>query len=349
MDSLPRPSRRSLLTGAAALAAFGPSIGAAQDATRPLDPASAAVHHFLDGPNDQPQHQKTLGTIPAALEQTREAMQASTLPMAEVTDTDVPFSETRLPVRLYRPETDEERPPMIVYAPGGAFVAGSIDSHDHMARYLAQACGAIVASVGYRRAPENPYPAGLDDVSDALRWIAGRGDALGGDRERIGLIGDGAGGFLAAGTAIRNRLTPYPGLKFLGLMTPYLRLDDRPDFASRRELGGGEHRPSLADLAWLREQYLNLGEDERPRGLVSPLSSSGFKGLPPTLVITAGYDPLRDEGGFFVRRLRESGVIAGERRFDTTIHDFMFYTDLIPAARLAFDVVGAQFRTAIAT
>ncbi len=318
------------------------------DSPGPLDRASATVNAFLAGPGALPLHQKTLGSIRADLEEAGDAFRAEPIEIADFRDTDVPFSDNRTPVRLYRPlGAGDGPPPIVIYIHGGYFVGGSIDSHDHVARSLARSCGAMVASVGYRLAPDHPYPAALDDVSEALRWIADKGDVLGGDNTRMGLVGDDAGGMLAAGAAIRNRRQQYAGLKFLGLMTPYLRLDAEEDFPSRRLYGAGGYRPSLADLAWMRKQYLSLADGETPTGLVSPLQASSFKGVPNTLVITAGHDAVRDEAGFFVRRLRESGVLAGERRFDDTIHDFMFYAPLIPAGAIAFDVLAAQFRRAI--
>ncbi|MGF1454020.1 MAG: alpha/beta hydrolase [Alphaproteobacteria bacterium] len=355
-------TRRHMLTraaGAACLPLLSPmalsaaTVSAVSGAawaqeTDALDPASAAVNAFLAGPGTLPLHQKTLGSIRADLEEAGQTFGAEPIPMADRRDTDVPLSDNRTPVRIYRPlNAGDGPPPILIYVHGGYFVGGSIDSHDHVARSLARACGAMVASIGYRRAPEHPYPAALDDVSEALRWLADKGDVLGGDKTRMGLVGDDAGGMLAASTAIRFRRQPFEGLKFLGLMTPYLRLDDETDFPSRSTYGSGGYRPSLADLAWMRDRYLSLEEDETPSGLVSPLQASAFKGVPTTLVITAGQDAVRDEAGYFVRRLRENGVVSGERRFDDTIHDFMFYAPLIPAGAIAFDVLAAQFRQAL--
>ncbi len=343
------PSRRSFLAAASGSTVLTllPGAGIAQDA-KPLDPQSAAVNAIVAGPDVRPLHMLSVRELREEIEAAGRSLQTERAPVARVEDTDVPLSENQTPIRLYYPaDVEEETPPIIVYCHGGSFIAGSIESHDHVARLLSQSCGAVVASVGYRLAPENPYPAALDDVTEALEWIVDKAGALGADPTRIGLVGDGAGGTLAAGTAVRRRRANYEGLRFLGLITPYLQLDDTVPFPSRREFGFGGYRPSLKDLTHMRETYLNLEEDEAPSTQVSPLDASRFDGLPSTLVITAGYDMARDEGGFFVRRLRENGVLAGERRFETTIHNFAFYAPIIPAGRLAFDVIGAQFRRAI--
>ncbi len=342
-------TRRAFGQGAAAgLAALGGglsgSVLAQTDGAARLDPESAALNDLLAGETVRPLYTQTIRGVRDGIADAGRLMQSVPVEVASVTDTTVPGSIHIVPARLYRPAGDDgsAQLPIVLYFHGGFFVAGSIDTHDHMARRLANACGALVVSIGYRLAPEDPYPAGLDDCTEALRWVSNQGRALGGDPSRIALAGDDTGGALAAGVAIRARSIGIPGLRFMALLTPLLRVTGARTLDTHLAFGEGGYRPSLRDIQWMVDKY--RGEPEITVGPLSPLDVSGLDEMPETLVISAGFDALRDEGGFFVRRLRESGVTAGERIFPTTIHDFMFYPDILLPARTAYDVVGAQFR-----
>ncbi len=345
-------SRRSVLTTAAAagVAASLTPLAAARAAT--LDPQSAALNTILAGPEVQPLRALSVGQIRRSLRDAATLMTTSSIPVGEVETTTTPSIDNPIPVRLYRPVREDSvpgdraaPPPILLYIHGGYFVAGDLDTHDHMARRLCAATGALVVTLSYRLAPEHPFSAGLDDCGAVLGWLAERGAALGGDPARLGVCGDDAGGALAAGIAIRNRLAAPDRIKFLALMTPILLLDRTITFDSHTAFGGGTYRPSMADLEWMAERYAGT-EPERLRR-ASPLRASSLRDLPYTLVISAGFDAFRDEAGFFVRRLREAAVPANERLFESTIHDFMFYPEIVPAARSAYEVIGSQFRQAL--
>ncbi len=345
MTVIASPSRRQILAAGAGGALSLACAPAALAQSEGLDEASAALNALLAGPDVTPLHRQRVSEIRQGFVDAGQLMSVGAPSVGSVEDTTTPSIEDPVGVRIYRPEVmSGAPPPFIVYCHGGSFIAGSAATHDHVARRLCASAQAIVISVDYRLAPEHPFPAALNDCTDVLRWVSDRGAALGGDPARIGLVGDDAGGALAAGVAIRTRLTGVRGLGFLGLIAPLVLLDRSIPFDSRERFGNGGYRPSLADLDWIREKY--LGDSPAP-GEPSPLKAPALAGMPPTLVISAGFDAFRDDAGFFVRRLREEGVPANERLFASTIHDFAFYPQIVPAARSAFDVVAAQFRAAV--
>ncbi len=350
--SITRRTALSLTAGAALLSPGRPLANAGDLGTadqEDLDRQSAALNTLLAGPEVTPLHRKSVAQIREDLADRARTLQSRPVEVGEIVNTDVPLSENKTPARLYRPVNPADvLPPILLYFHGGSLISGSIETHDHVARRLCRSCGALVISIDYRLAPEAPYPAALEDCAEALDWVARQGSALGGDPKRIGLAGDDAGGLLAAVTAVNVRMNRPEGLRFLGLMTPLLLLNDEPLFESREVYGQGGYQPSLADLAFIRKTYLSLEEEEEePSGVISPLEAASFRGLPTTLVISAGHALTRDDGGFFVRRQRENEVASGERQFPTTIHDFMFYAPLVDVADLAFGVMGAQFRRAV--
>ena len=230
-------------------------------------------------------------------------------------------------VRIYTPL--EPAAGTISYFHGGGWVVGSIESFDTACRALANASGATVASVGYRLAPEHPFPAALEDCAAVTRTLDGP----------LAVAGDSAGGNLAIGVArrLRDRLRAmaliYP-VTDAGLNTPSMR-----DFKERYGLTGmGMQR------YW--NLYLNGADGFQPDA--SPLRAADLAGLPRTYALTAEFDVLRDEGEAFVAKLREAGVDVTHRRFDGTIHGFWRWMAATPKTREAIDTVGAWLREALA-
>jgi acetyl esterase len=235
----------------------------------------------------------------------------------------------RVPTRLYTPL--EPRGGAISYFHGGGWVVGSIDSFDTACRALANASGATVASVGYRLAPEHPFPAGLEDCAAATATLAEAHDA-------VAVAGDSAGGNLAIAVARRMR----ERLRAMALIYPVT--------------DGGLNTPSARDFkerygltAQGMQRYWNLYLDGAD-GLqpdASPMRAEDLAGLPPTYVLTAEFDVLRDEGEAFAAKLRETGVDVTHRRFDGTIHGFWRWMAATPKTREAIDAVGGWLRDAL--
>ncbi|CAN7488440.1 alpha/beta hydrolase [Trinickia sp. LjRoot230] len=222
-------------------------------------------------------------------------------------------------VRIYHPAPGELRP-VIVFFHGGGFVLGDLDTHDGLARALANGAGSVVVAVDYPLAPEHKYPAAPNAAYAAVRWVAEHAPTFGGDAAKLAVCGDSAGGNLAAGVALRARDASGPAILFQLLIYP--DLDFRRSNRSIREFAGEYGNISRATQGWFMDNYLN-NEDQKLDPLVSPLLAPELARLPAALIITAEYDALRDEGEQYGERLREAGVDATVKRYDGMIHDFV--------------------------
>jgi acetyl esterase len=262
-------------------------------------------------------------------------------PVHEVRDLAAPGPAGDVPLRLYRPAADEPLP-AILYFHGGGFVIGSLDTHDGTCRALANASGCAVVSVDYRLAPEHRFPAAPEDCWAALAWVAKEGAALGVDGARLAVAGDSAGGNLAATAALLARARG-PALRYQLLVYPVT--DHAFDTPSYRENGEG-YFLSAAMMRWFWQQYLeDAGQGADP--LASPLRATELAGLPPALVVTAEYDPLRDEGEAYAARLRAAGVPTELRRFPGQIHGFFSMFDVMDDGRAAIASAGQALRAAL--
>jgi len=263
-------------------------------------------------------------------------------PVAEVSEHAVDGPGGPIPVRVYRPET-EERPGAIAYFHGGGWVVGTLDTYDPLARALANAAGAVVASVDYRLAPENPFPAAVTDCWAAVNWLADHADELGADPDRLAVGGDSAGGNLATVVARRARDAFVPSLRHQLMVYP--ALDPTTSSASYRELAEG-YLLDAVDMRWYWHQYVGCADPELP-DLAPAWADVG--GLPPATIITAEYDPLRDEGEDYARRLEHAGVPVALHRFAGVTHGFFRWRAVTPAASDAMAVVGGALRDALST
>jgi acetyl esterase len=252
-----------------------------------------------------------------------------------------PGPGSALRVRIYTPAGfgRHEMLPGLVYFHGGGLVAGSLDTHDGICRALTSSSGCRLLSVDYRLAPEHRFPAAVEDALAATSWIADHAAELGLDRERLGVGGDSAGATLAAVVcqAVAAALRPRLACQFL--LCPIM--DYAGESESRRTLEG-----YLVDRATLEHDlrhYLPVGA-ERADPRVSPLRAPQLRGLPPTCVHTAEFDPLRDEAGVYVERLHAAGVPSTYRCHPGMIHLFYGLGALIPYADTAFELLGADLR-----
>ena len=235
-----------------------------------------------------------------------------------VRDFTIPDPDSPLRIRHYRPAV-EEAAPLLVFFHGGGFVVGDIESHDGLCRMICRDAAIHVLSVDYRLAPEHKAPAAVDDCVAAYRWALGHAAELGADPSRIGVGGDSAGGNLAALVALRSRDEgiPQPALQML----LYPVLDLCGETQSRKLFSDGFFL-SKRDSDWMIGLYLDGADIAADDARVSPLKAAELSGLAPALVLTAGFDPLRDEGNAYAAALRSAGVAVDHRQFDALTHGF---------------------------
>ncbi|MFJ9665497.1 alpha/beta hydrolase [Streptomyces sp. NPDC101219] len=296
----------------------------------PLHPEIAKVLASLPAPPDGP-------LDPVAMRAAEEAQVApldERLPLHAVEDVTARTAAGDVPVRIYIPDA-ADRHGVIVYFHGGAFFLGSLETHDHVARSLAKETGLKVVSVGYRRAPEAAFPAGLDDCHAVVRWVAEQGDGLGWDGTTLAVAGDSSGGNFAAAVAARAHDEGFDRITHQILYYPSLDLDfDTDRYASLRENAVG-YGLETAGLKPFNAFYLDSGADPADP-LVSPVKRQDLTGLPKALVVTAEFDPMRDEGELYGRRLREAGVEATVSRYPGAGHGFVQHFSWIPEYHRVF-------------
>lgn len=264
-------------------------------------------------------------------------------PPARTQDLSIPGAGGEIPMRVYYPEQSGPLP-AVVYFHGGGFAMGSIEGHDGLCRTLAVETGCCVASVGYRLAPEHPFPAATLDAYTALCWVHENADELGVDHRRLAIAGDSAGGTLATVAARQAMERRGPPLAMQLLLYPVtdLRTLDTPSY---HELSEG-HFVSRTEMAWFRDMYLP-DETRRSDPSASPLASDALTGLPRTLVVTAEYDPLRDEGRAYADKLTASGVETTYRCYPGMIHGFISLAPYLDDGRRALSECAAELRQAL--
>jgi acetyl esterase len=256
-------------------------------------------------------------------------------PDAETKDLRIPGPAGEIPVRVYRPlGTGGTALPVLVWFHGGGFVIGSVQESDSDCRRLAVEAGLVVVSVEYRLAPEHPFPAGPDDCYAATRWVAAHAAELGADASRLAVGGDSAGGNLAAVVALMARERGGPRILFQLLVYPVTDLVSM-ETPSHHENAVG-YFLTRSSMLWFREAYVPDATG-RTDVRVSPLHAKELAGLPPALVITAEFDPLRDEGELYADRLRGAGVPVTKTRYDGMIHGFFSMSAFLEGGRRAME------------
>jgi acetyl esterase len=263
---------------------------------------------------------------------------------AEVTvvDRTIPGPAGELAVRLYRPASApaDAKLPALVYAHGGGWVFGNLDSHDVLCAQLALEAGIAVFHVDYRLAPEARFPGAFDDVVAALKWVAANGASVGIDPTRLAIGGDSAGGNLAAAVSLWAR--DHGGPKLLMQLLAYPVTDAVARAESYRHFEDG-YGLNAVTMEWFFDHYT---PDRTSRGdwRVSPLRAASLAGLPPALVVTAGYDPLRDEGRAYAWRLQQEGTQADLVEFGGMLHGFLSSPMLLHGARRGTTICAAALR-----
>lgn len=299
-----------------------------------LDPALAAM---LEKARLRPIDWRSgIDQVRHAFWKTSHAMEGEAPALAEIRDLTVQGGEGPLPARLYTPFAAGVVSPGLIYFHGGGFVVGDLESHEMLCRRLADAARVRVLAVAYRLAPEHRFPAAPLDAAASVRWALVHAESLGMDSARIGVAGDSAGGNLAAVTALqlkadgdgrlKAQLLIYPCTQFLRLTPSQIRLKEG-------------FMLTQAAQDFFKERYLSSPEDAAD-WRVSPLIAEDFKGLPPACVVTAGFDPLLDEGKAYADKLAACGVPVRYRCYDSQLHGFFNMTAISQTARGAIEEAG---------
>ncbi|MCK1335176.1 alpha/beta hydrolase [Bradyrhizobium sp. 38] len=308
-----------------------------------LDPDAAAVYTAFQEAGRPAYETLTAPEARAYYTQARFATNPEPPELARVTPLAIPAPHGTIPVRIYVPKDPRRHDglsPALVFFHGGGWVIGDLDSHDVVCRQLAVEAALIVISVDYRLAPEHKFPAAADDAIAATKWIAANARELGVDAARLSIGGDSAGGNLAAVVALAARDGNGPAIAGQVLIYPAV------DFAMTH---GSHSEPETSVLLthsvirWFRDHYLN-GAADVDDWRASPARAQNLGGLPPTYVLTAGADPLRDEGDEYAERLRQAGVPVATKHYPGQFHGFFTMGKLLREANVAVSEIGAWLK-----
>jgi acetyl esterase len=308
----------------------------------PLDPQAQKIVDALAALNLKPVEEST----PAEARESMKSRTAALGPVedvAAVADHRVPVAGGEIALRLYSPGGPGPHQALVFYH-GGGWVIGDLDTHDGICRSLANAARCAVASVDYRMAPEHRYPVAAEDSYAGFQWVLGHAARLGIDPRRVAVGGDSAGGNLAAVVSLMARDRKAPAPIFQALVYPVT--DCNLDTPSYRENATG-YILTREGMRWFFGHYLAREEQGR-EPYASPLRATSLAGLPPALVQTAEYDPLRDEGEAYAARLRDAGVPVTVTRYPGVFHGFLRMTNILDKARAARDEIAGALRKAFA-
>jgi acetyl esterase/lipase len=302
---------------------------------RTMDPKAQIVGEFVKSIRvpgyfpPLPELRKQLRTMVALMDEPAPAL-------ARIEDIGIPGPAGALPARVYEHTRRDGAPrPVVAYFHGGGWVQGDLETHHGLCARLALRSGALVVAVDYRLAPEHPFPAAVEDCLAASRWLRSHGGEIGADPTRIAVAGDSAGGNLAA--VVSQRLVAAGEAPPTAQALIYPAVDFVLDTPSHHDLEDAHIIPRDRIL-WYADQYLPPGIDRLdPRA--SPLRARDLAGQPPTLVITAGFDPLRDEGHAYAEALRAAKVDVVDHEYPGQIHAFVSLTKAIPQGLTATEEV----------
>jgi len=310
----------------------------------PLDPQLAPLlERMADNPDAKPTHESTPAEAREGYSALAHVLGAGP-EVARVEDRMIPGAEGEIAVRIYTPEGEGPHGVLVHYH-GGGFVIGGLDTHDKECRSLCRGAGCVVVAVDYRLAPEHRFPAAPEDGYAALQWVAQNAASIGADPARIAVGGDSAGGNLSAVVALMARDREGPKLCFQLLVYPCVDARTSDAYPSRKENEAGPIL-LLDTMVYFMNHYFGDEGDhaQRTDPLGSPLLAASHAGLPPALVITAEFDPLRDEGEAYARALEAAGVETKLTRYAGQPHAFFQFSTISDAARGAIDEASTALR-----
>jgi acetyl esterase len=310
----------------------------------PLDPALKVVLDQLAAQPGPQLHELSVEDARSFYDSMQ--LPSQEIPVDSVAERSIPGPAGEVPIRAYRPaDAGSGALPGLVFFHGGGWVIGSLDTHDPTCRDLANQAGCVVVSVDYRLAPEARFPAAAEDCYAATCWVAEQGAAeLGVDPTRLAVGGDSAGGNLASVVPLMARDREGPALRHQLLIYPVTDADfSRASYVENAE----GYLLTTSAMQWFWDHYVPE-ETERQEAYCAPLRAAELAGLPPALVITAEFDPLRDEGEAYARRLEEAGVPTTLTRYDGMIHGFFGMGLLAEGARNAVAQASQALREALA-
>lgn len=308
----------------------------------PVDPQVQVYLDQMASLNMPPMSSMTPEVIRQAIA-AQTALYEPTEEVARVENRAIPGPAGEIPVRIYTPQ-GEGPFPALVFFHGGGWVICTLDTHDGQCRSLVNGAGCVVVSVDYRLAPEHKFPAAPEDCYAATKWVAEHAAEINGDASRLAIGGDSAGGNLTAVVAQMARDQGGPRLVFQLMIYPATNFTAQT--ISIQENGDG-YGLTVEDMDWFSNHYLN-NEEDRLNPLASPALAKDLSNLPPALIITAEYDPLRDEGEEYGRLLQAAGVPVTISRYDGVIHGFFGMAAILDKARAAIDEASQALRTAFA-
>ncbi|MEQ8745916.1 alpha/beta hydrolase [Pyruvatibacter sp.] len=270
------------------------------------------------------------------------------VPIGKTEDIVIPGPAGDIPARIYTPVAGGGAAlPCLVFFHGGGFVIGGLGTHDALCRTLANEAGVRVVAVDYRLAPEHAYPAAAEDCYAATAWVEQNAGDLGIDPNAIAVGGDSAGGNLAAVVALMARTKKGPQIAFQLLIYPTTDFTDAEQWGSRTQFGEG-YFLEKETMRWFESQYMGGNDAARSEETASPLGARDLSGLPPAYVITAGFDPLRDEGKAYADALNAAGTKAEYIDYPGMIHGFFNMQGVLDVARDAVKVAAAKLAAALA-
>lgn len=303
-----------------------------------LDPQARAVIDLVIKSGRPPYHQLSPKEARQMFRDTRPASTPTPPEIGAVQELQAEGPVGPIPLRAYRPKgvAATTRLPGLVYFHGGGWVIGDLDTHDVLCRQLANGARCAVYSVDYRLAPEHPFPAAVDDCIAATKFVAGR-------HQRIAVGGDSAGGNLAAVVSLLARDAGAPAIAFQALLYPVT--DVGAERASYERFADG-YMLTRVSMRWFIDHYVG-SRDAAHDWRASPLRAASLTGLPPALIVTAGFDPLRDEGEAYAQALRDAGVRVDYVCYGGMIHGFVPMGRLIETGNRAVAHVAASLREAL--
>jgi acetyl esterase len=306
----------------------------------PLDPQARAYLDTLASAGEPPQLTMSIEDARAGFLGLA-ALAGEPLVVGSVESREIPGPESQIPVRIYTPGGKGPFP-LLVYFHGGGWVLGNLDVHDAVCRALTNAAGCITVSVDYRLAPEHKYPAAPEDCYAATYWVAENAGSFNGDPTHIAVGGDSAGGNLAAVVTLMARDRDGPKLAYQLMIYPITNYSfDTPSY---QENARG-YSLTKDDMVWFWDHYLPR-EDDGKHPYASPLQAQDLSNLPPAMMITAEYDPLRDEGEQYASRLQEAGNQVTVMRYNGMIHGFFGMGAVMDQGKQAIEDVVAGLRSA---